>query len=341
MTYFGWILKKWSPKLYDILTISVLKTRDEDVFYIMDAFGSFKEYFAENSIGAKMKKLLSGLDDNSKNTCKTIYSRLSNYPDSSCKQYIPVKENEIIGGVLEEENFLFDQYEIKKKRRLFLKSGAIHSSAFYFFHGLSLLPPAVKSYVAGKQMLDLGAFHGDSVLAMQDYDFSKIFSVEMSPSAVKAYLKVMRENKVSADRYQIINCAVSDTEKIARFEDSGLVGTSLANAEENDNYVSVEQTTVDSLTEKYQINDLAFVKADVEGFALEVLRGGIDSIKKQRPVLSIAIYHSPKEFFEVKPFLEDNLKDYTFMIRRLAYAKEYGACHAETVLLAYPNELRE
>lgn len=340
MTRFGKILKEVFPKLYDFITIKALKIREVKVFYIMDAFGSFKKYFSENEMPVKVDNLLKGIDEKSVQTFETIYARLQNYPDSSYKQFIPVEKNDIIGGTLEEERIQFDQLKIKKDKGLNIKSYNIHSSAFYFFHGLSLLPSKVNKYIKGRSVLDLGAFEGDSVLALSDYNFRKIYSVEMSPKTIKEFEKNMEANHIDKNSYEIINCAVSNSDGEININDNGSIGLSLVNsidtAEES---IMVRQRTIDSLVSEYNIKDLAFIKADVEGFALECMQGGINTIKKHRPVLSIAIYHSPKEFFEVKPYLEKELDNYVFLLRRLAHAKEYGACHAETVLLAYPNEL--
>ena len=77
---------------------------------------------------------------------------------------------------------------------------------------------------------------------------------------------------------------------------------------------------------------------DVEGHALEILRGAIRTIKNQRPVLSIAIYHNSSELFEVKPFLERHIKDYVFEFELERF--EIGD-FPDTVLFAYPKELSE
>ncbi|NQU54344.1 MAG: FkbM family methyltransferase [Bacteroidetes bacterium] len=342
MTNFGKIFKKVFPSWYDFLTIRILKTREVQVFYIMDAFGSFKKYFSDNEMSGKIERLIKGLDEKSIKTFRTIYARLQNYPDSSFKQFVPTKNNNIIGGILDEENIKFDQLKIKKERKLLIKSHTIHSSSFYFFHGLSLLPSNVSKYIEDKNILDLGAYTGDSLLALKDFNYKKIFSVEMSRKTIEEFEENMRKHRIDNNRYKIINCAVSNVNKSLQINDSGSIGMSLsvtqnASSEET---IEIEQKTVDTIIAENNIQDLAFIKADLEGFALECVQGGINSIKKQRPILSIAIYHNPVEFFEVKPYLESELSNYTFLLRRLAHAKEYGACHAETVLLAYPNELK-
>lgn len=342
MTNTGKFIKNSFPNLYDFITIKLLKSRIQDVYYIMDSLGGFKEFFFKNEMLPIVDNLKRGLDQKSIKTIDTIILRMQNYADKSYIQNITLKDNDIIGGLLDEERINFDALNIKHKLKLKLNSKSIHSSAFYFYHGLSLLPSKASKHLEGKSSLDLGAYTGDSVIALEDFNCRTIYSIEMSPSTIVEYKENMRNNKISDDKYRIINCAVSNKDSVIKIKDSASIGLSLTKQQTTSEKGSVEipQKTIDTIVAENNINDLAFIKADLEGYALESLQGGINSIRKQRPVLSIAIYHNPKEFFEVKPYLESKLKDYTYLIRRLATAKEYGACHAETVLLAYPNELR-
>ncbi|GAB7141350.1 hypothetical protein RsTz2092_13270 [Deferribacterales bacterium RsTz2092] len=62
------------------------------------------------------------------------------------------------------------------------------------------------------------------------------------------------------------------------------------------------------------------------------------TIQRFRPVLSLAIYHNPEEFFETKPLLEQIVKglNYTFKIQKHS---TYPLNINETALFAYPQEL--
>ena len=66
------------------------------------------------------------------------------------------------------------------------------------------------------------------------------------------------------------------------------------------------------------------------------VKGGLEIIKKNRPVLSISYCHSLESLFDLKPFLENNLPDYLFEIQRHGYKNESTA-----VLFCYPKELAE
>jgi hypothetical protein len=60
------------------------------------------------------------------------------------------------------------------------------------------------------------------------------------------------------------------------------------------------------------------------------LAGAINTIKKQKPVLLLSIYHNANDFFEIKPLIESWNLGYKFKIRKLSM-KEYFL--VETMLI--------
>ena len=92
----------------------------------------------------------------------------------------------------------------------------------------------------------------------------------------------------------------------------------------------VPVTTIDVFCKK---NDIApaLIKLDVEGMEYDVIQGGLETIKQHKPLLIISIYHTPRDFFEIKPVLHNLTLGYTFMIRRLDPFHPTN----ETVLICY------
>lgn len=71
---------------------------------------------------------------------------------------------------------------------------------------------------------------------------------------------------------------------------------------------------------------------DIEGAAYNAIQGAVNILKEDKPLLTLAIYHTPEEFFALKPFIESlNLK-YTFMIHNL----NPTTSHLETTLIGVP-----
>lgn len=70
---------------------------------------------------------------------------------------------------------------------------------------------------------------------------------------------------------------------------------------------------------------------DIEGFEPEAIQGAINTIKEQKPMLLIAIYHTLEEFYELKGYLEELNLGYKFAIRRNAFTNSL----TELVLVDY------
>jgi FkbM family methyltransferase len=62
----------------------------------------------------------------------------------------------------------------------------------------------------------------------------------------------------------------------------------------------VDQVTIDSLAQELPWPEINFVKMDIEGAEREAVRGAARTLKRFRPRLSIAVYHSPTGYFAIK-----------------------------------------
>ena len=78
-----------------------------------------------------------------------------------------------------------------------------------------------------------------------------------------------------------------------------------------------------------------FIKMDIEGAEYPALCGGIETIKRDRPILAISIYHSLKDYYRIPKYLRSELQGYTYYIRH------HSLILCETVLYAIPNELTD
>jgi FkbM family methyltransferase len=343
VAFVGEIMRKHFPQLYNTINQVIFRIKKNDYVFISDHFGaSFKDYISENYTTEKLAKLKLGLDEYSIKTIDIVFSRILNYPESKYKQPFSANKKNIIGGLLNEESIKFNPYQIKRKYKLKLKTSLIESSVFEFYHGLTFLPKKVQNLVRGKDFIDIGAYVGDSAIALRKYDYKKNYSIEMSLQSISDYRKNMLSNGIYDNMFEIINCAVSSKEGLPtiKVKDNGSAGLSLNNNKPTKaSEIEVELKTLDTIISEYNIKP-AFIKIDIEGMGKDCIAGGLKSLKVFRPVISIAIYHNPIEFFEIKPMLELELSDYSFMIRKLSNSITNNSCHAETILLAYPNEIK-
>ncbi len=334
------------PALYSqLIQFSMVFRRKNKTITIFSGYGGdFKLYMYNHEMEPKVAQLKAGLDEYSIRTVDVVVTRLLNYPNRDFNVTIKNDFSNVIGGLLEEEtkenNKLVTQALKRILREVKFSSYNMDASVFYYDHGLKYLPDQVKEYIRDSDFLDLGAYSGDSAIALNKYNYRKIYSVEMSEKAIQNFKVNLKRNNIESSKYQIIRAAVTDTDKnepIYFSDNTYSIYSDKLTDEKNAKY-EVPQRSVDSLVSEYKFQP-KFIKADIEGFGLECVKGAVQTLKKNRPVLSLAIYHNPYEFFETKPFLESILNNYTFMIRKMAITPFGLRCHAETFLLAYPNEI--
>ena len=68
-------------------------------------------------------------------------------------------------------------------------------------------------------------------------------------------------------------------------------------------YVEFEYTAlcdIVSLDEDYTGKKVGLIKSDTESFETNIIRGASQIIQRDKPVLAIAIYHTPLDFFKLK-----------------------------------------
>lgn len=241
----------------------------------------------------------------------------------------PVLKNIIVEYASADENNVPDVFEESQKMWDFSDIKELDSKVFAYHHGLKLLGTKCSDYVQNKIFIDAGAYHGDSTLVLSQYHPSKIYAFEPSEHNLEIYKKVMQKNSIPPELYEIFQMGLGKENKTVAFADSKDAGNSLCHAGKT----QCQIVRLDDFMRDKKGN-IGFLKADVEGYGLDLVQGSVEILKRDRPILDISIYHSGTEFFGVKPFLESLNLDYAFQIRHLSKNP-----YVEYELLAYPKEL--
>ncbi|MFN4807124.1 MAG: FkbM family methyltransferase [Akkermansiaceae bacterium] len=85
----------------------------------------------------------------------------------------------------------------------------------------------------------------------------------------------------------------------------------------SDGGIRISVRTLDCLFFEKDI-PVSFIKADVEGFEFQTLLGAENLIRKNRPKISITVYHDTNHFLEIMDYLRNIHQDYTFKLRGIA-----------------------
>ncbi len=196
-------------------------------------------------------------------------------------------------------------------KSLKLHENLYEESVFKYKHGLIYLPEERIKSLDNKDFLDCGAYIGDSALIFEKfYNPKKIYCFEPDEENYNYIPETVKLNNLS----KVIPLKLGVGSK----NDSvGFVNIALFSkiTPENVNN-SIQLTTIDKFVSDRNL-DIGLIKMDVEGYELEALKGAVNTIKKFKPVLLIAIYHNPEEFVNSIKIVQDLKLDYKIIIKHL------------------------
>jgi FkbM family methyltransferase len=90
-----------------------------------------------------------------------------------------------------------------------------------------------------------------------------------------------------------------------------------------------EEIRITTLDDHLAGGRVSFLKADVEGMEMPLLRGAAESIRRHRPKLAICVYHYPTDIPVISRYLQSLVPDYRFALRH------HSPQLMETVLYAW------
>ncbi|MCS6838815.1 MAG: FkbM family methyltransferase [Bdellovibrionaceae bacterium] len=310
----------------------------------------WKAFAQENFI--KLPQLLQalegGLDEQSVRVLRTVLFRyLFSMPNSGGHWFVSEDSQTLYfdsESLLDEDvSYLSEKQHLKKKYPLAKDEYEI--SVFKYHSGLIFLHDlGVFNYLKGTVFVDGGGYIGDTALVFLEYQPKEIVIFEPDPRNHRLLKQTVAMNKVGIPLH-LVESGLSDSESEGLLKQNYIGSTFCVDGQSQsqsnrDSLINTPLTSLDKWFLTAEKNGFAsqrvgLIKLDVEGFEYAAIRGGMNLIKSHRPILLISIYHTPQDFFYIKPFLSDHLKNYQFMVRKL------NPCHPtfETMLIAYPSEL--
>lgn len=266
---------------------------------------NFVKYLYKSQKTKKIIQLKKGLDNTSKRIVDLVINRYIYIYTHNV-----IMEDDIHSQQELEEEYKADEYLKKNRKSYILSKDHYEQSVFYYKHGLVFLPRSQIKKLENKDFIDAGAYIGDSAIVFsKHYRPNKIYSFEPNRHNFALLTKTVEINKPI--NIIPIKKGLGDTDSTASmtFQKSG-------------SFISeggkhpIEITTIDNFIRRKKIN-LGLIKMDLEGYELEAIKGAEKTIKKFKPILLVSIYHTGKDFFEIKPLIENWVKGYKFMVRKL------------------------
>lgn len=169
-------------------------------------------------------------------------------------------------------------------------------------------------------MVDAGAFVGDTVEKYLSYRLDyirKIYAFEPCERQFNALQirknRLVQEYALDADSIVCERAALSDQNAYCLMESSTMTGSGnfVSSISEKPSEESVPIYRLDDYLEE----ELDFLKADIEGNELKMLKGATTLIKKCKPRLAICIYHTPFDLIEIPEYIKSIVPEYKMAVR--------------------------
>lgn len=187
--------------------------------------------------------------------------------------------------------------------------------------------------------VDCGAFVGDTVerfINNCQSIFGKIYAFEPAQAQAKAFLirrkRLMEEWALDESKIQLVQAGVGSKSY------EGILVRGCLHDHNIGRRISYDKNVIDDSADKIKIVDLDnffkdkkvdFVKADVEGSEMEMLRGAQNIIKSQKPRLALSVYHKLSDYYEMPLYIKSLVPEYKMKIRH------HSTSFTETVLYCY------
>ena len=292
----------------------------------------FSDAMKREDSAQRFSALISGLDNESRNTVSDIIHRMGMIADGN-------KSLQDVYTQREQEEFVrmndeFSSKIVKLNDNLYYYNGyylpvnQFDSSVFFTRYGIDKL--TTLDSVRNKHIIDAGGYVGDTALLFSSYTDKSIHVFEASPSNMDIIRETIRLNQL--ENIVPVSKALGEKSGTATFSLGERNSCNSLVERPGYNYPDHIEVPVISLDDYVRENNLevGLIKVDIEGGEQLLLKGAVETICTQHPILLISIYHSANDFFEIKPMIEKMCDKYTFRIIKPANS----AIVIETILLA-------
>jgi FkbM family methyltransferase len=298
--------------------------------YWRDRFIQVADNIGHKQHQANVDALFSGLQEDAKQNLIWILDLLERFSRSACFSYSDLflgedwsafrKYEEFKKSIRREDGYWqYKNYKLPAETHFY----EIVPSVFLYQHGINQLKTF--ELIADKVIIDVGAFICDSALLFHSLaPNNPVISFEPDPDNFTLAHQTLELNNISSaitggGGVIVENIALGGMIGMIEFiSEKSHAGSShilssmiLNDSSAGKNKIRVPMDTLDNYVRQNKL-EVGLIKTDLEGYEWNFLQGALETIKSQRPILLISIYHSYDDFYKIKPFIESLNLGYKF-----------------------------
>ncbi len=265
--------------------------------------------YLENEEIAKLNTIIKRIQIIQENPTQQVYDFYSHEEKQKLYDFWHNFVNKIIK--IDENLYVYNQYK--------LPENLFGASLWYYNMNLGEIKNINK--IKNKYIIDAGASVGDSAVLLSKYTNQKVMAFEPIPSNYNLIPKTCELNNIknvvpiNKALYNInttLDFYIDKADNMVAAPGSSIEKPISGNCAHK---IQVEAITLDSYVKENNL-EVGLIKTDLEGVEQKFLEGAVETIKQQKPVLLISIYHKPEDLFEIIPFIANLNLGYKFKIIR-------------------------
>lgn len=160
-------------------------------------------------------------------------------------------------------------------------------------------------------VIDCGAYDGGTAVRFVNMG-CKVYSFEMERGNYQKARKLAEEKN-----FVIENLALGAFNHSIHYSANGIASRIDAQGSE-----TAQVVTIDNYVREKNLPRVDFIKMDVEGAELDILRGAAITISRFKPILALSAYHKLDDFWTLTKFIKSIRSDYEFALRQYATTPE-------------------
>ena len=158
----------------------------------------------------------------------------------------------------------------------------------------------------GAIVIEAGVLDGGTATVFAEMGY-KVYGFEMDKISYARSLPVAEENN-----FVVENFALGSYKRKAHYDATGQNSSKLIDGGAE----TVKVITLDSYVRKKNLPRVDFIKLDVEGAELDILKGAVTTIARFKPILALSAYHKFDDFWTLMNFVKSVRPDYEFAMRQ-------------------------